>query len=93
MPTPGAECVGTLPEALRAEPYTSAAASARVDAMSAVELEALEVEENHVRDIARMTAELEAAKERADNLAQRVAELAKQLRDGAGAGVPGGKRT
>jgi hypothetical protein len=97
--------VSTLPEALRAEPYASAAASARVDAMSAVEREALEVEENHVRDTARSAAELDEAKqraaqekergdmehERADKLAQQVAELTKLLRDGVG-GAPGGKR-
>jgi hypothetical protein len=61
--------VGTLPEALRAEPYASAAASARVDAMSAAERGALEVEENHVRDTARVAAE------RAEERARAAAEL------------------
>ena len=89
--------VSTLPEALRAEPFVSAAVSARVDAMSSAERGALEVEENHVRDTARAAAELEAAKQRAeqekergDKLAQQVAELTKKLRDSEGAGVPGG---
>ena len=100
--------VSTLPEALRAEPFVSAAVSARVDAMSAPEREALEVEENHMRDTARAAAELEAEKQRAeqekeraeqekergDKLAHQVAELTKMLRDAEGAGVPGGgKRT
>ena len=116
---------GTLPEALRAEPYASAAASACVDAMSAEERGALDVEENHVRDTARIAAEraeeraraaaeleaanqrsdkleaanqraaeeLEASNERSDELARQVAELTKQLRDAAGAGGTGGKRT
>jgi PD-(D/E)XK nuclease family transposase len=93
--------VGTLPEALRAEPYASAAASARVDAMSAAERGALEVEENHVRDTARVAAEraeeraraaaeLDAANRQRDELARQVAELTKQLRDAAGAGGTGG---
>jgi hypothetical protein len=69
--------VSTLPEALRAEPYVSAAVSARVDAMSAAERAALEVEENHVRDTVHSAAELEAATQRAEQEKQR-AEQEKQ---------------
>ena len=73
--------MGTLPEALRAEPFRSAAESARMDAMSAEERGAMEVEENHMRDMARITAEMEAAKQCAKEARERAQQARKRAND------------
>ena len=69
--------MGTLPEALRAEPFKSAAESACIDAMSA-ERGALEVEENNLRDWARITAEMEAVKHGVNEARERAQQARKR---------------
>ena len=68
------DTVDTLPPALAVEPYVSAAVSACVDAMTPAERVALEVEENHLRDTARLVSDAVEEKRRADEATRRADE-------------------